>query len=84
MNLTADIQSAADTIRRYLERRPGASDTLAGVARFWVAVQRYNDSLGVVQAALDALERDGVVVRVSLANGEAIYRRKFERTIGEF
>lgn len=69
------VISAADRIRRYLETRPNAAETVEGVAKWWLARQRYADSVELAQQALDYLENKGKVVRFRLAGGKVMYRR---------
>ncbi|OIO59468.1 MAG: hypothetical protein COX57_02900 [Alphaproteobacteria bacterium CG_4_10_14_0_2_um_filter_63_37] len=70
-----EIASAADAISRYLASRPDASETLEGVARWWLLRQRYNDSLDLVQQALDRLVAQGEVVCQNTNGGQVMYRR---------
>jgi len=68
------VAGAADAIRRYLERKPNASETPEGVARWWLLSQRYRDTRQLVQKALDRLEASGHVERVHLSGGRVMYR----------
>lgn len=68
------VAGAADAIRRYLERKPNASETPEGVARWWLLSQRYRDTRQLVQRALDRLEASGHVERVRLPGGRVMYR----------
>ncbi|MFL6647563.1 MAG: hypothetical protein ACJ8J7_04550 [Sulfurifustaceae bacterium] len=69
------IVEAADAIRRYLEVRPNAAETVEGVARWWLARQRHDDTVVLARQALDYLESKGQVVRFRLAGGKVMYRR---------
>lgn len=69
------IKSVASAIQRYLAHCPDASETAEGVARWWLARQRYNDALELVQNALDTLEEDGQVERVNTGAGSVLYRK---------
>lgn len=69
------IEEAAGAISRYLETRPNAVETVEGVAKWWLLRQRYEDSLDLVQRALDFLESEGAVVRVSVSGNKTVYRR---------
>ncbi len=73
-----DVAIVADAIRRYLSSRPNATETLEGVAKWWLLRQRYDDSLDVVQQALDCLEAQGEVLKMNMAGGQVIYRRPVE------
>ncbi len=67
-------QQIADEILLYLANHPNASDSAEGIAAWWLARQRYDESVMRVQRALDELEARGLVVRSVLADGTAIYR----------
>lgn len=71
----SDLHDIADTIDRYLVSCPEASETVEGVARWWLARQRYNDSLELVQCALDVLESQGRVERIKAGKGAVLYRK---------
>ncbi len=70
-----EIVSTAEAIKRYLVTRPNASETIDGVAKWWLLQQRFNDSIEHVQLALDMLERKGEVIRVHLNDGREMYRK---------
>jgi hypothetical protein len=58
------IPAVAATIEGYLRERPDACDSLKGIADWWIARHRLQESLERTQAALDLLERNGVVQKV--------------------
>lgn len=70
-----NVQEAAEVIRRYLEVRPNAAETVEGVAKWWLTRQRFDDSVELAQEALDLLEGSGKVVKFHLAGGKVMYRR---------
>lgn len=69
------FNSVADAIRRYLAQRPEAAETVEGVAKWWLARQRYDDSVSLVQHALDYLEQQGEVEKISVTSGQVFYRK---------
>lgn len=69
------VVAAAEAIRRYLEVRPNAAETVEGVARWWLARQRHDDTVVLARQALDYLESQGQVVKFRLAGGKVMYRR---------
>ncbi len=75
MGNSEHIASTAEAIRRYLAQRPNASETVEGVAKWWLTQQRYDDSVMLVQRALDFLESQGEVVKMELQGGKVLYRR---------
>ncbi len=70
-----EIVSTAEAIKRYLITRPNASETVDGVARWWLLKQRFADSLERVQLALDMLEDHGEVIRIVMSDGREFYRK---------
>lgn len=68
------IKSIATTIKRYLLQRPNATETVEGVARWWLLQQRYEDSLEQVKLALELLEQEGTVRKIQLSDGREAYR----------
>ncbi len=70
-----EVKDIADAICRYLASRPNASETIDGVAKWWLLRQRYDDSVESVQQALDFLEANGEVIRFCVSGGKVMYRR---------
>ena len=71
----SNIVDAAEAIQRYLAQRPNAAETVEGVAKWWLARQRYDESVVLAQEALEYLESRGQVVRFHLAGGRVMYRQ---------
>ncbi len=66
--------SIGGQILRYLDLHPGASDTVDGIAAWWL--RRDTDcSIEVVQVALDELEQAGLVVVNRSQSGRIYYGR---------
>ncbi|HKQ30692.1 MAG TPA: hypothetical protein VJS66_05345 [Burkholderiales bacterium] len=74
-NEQTQVVEAAEAIRRYLDVRPNAAETVEGVARWWLARQRRGEAVALAQNALDRLEAEGRVVKFNLAGGKVMYRR---------
>lgn len=70
-----NVKDVANAISRYLASRPNASETVDGVAKWWLLRQRYEDSVETVQRALEFLEAKGEVVRLPLSGGVVMYRK---------
>ena len=70
----ADLEDVANAISRYISTRPNASETVEGVARWWLVRQRYDDSIEVVQQALNYLEARGKLTKVKVPGGKVVYR----------
>jgi hypothetical protein len=71
----SEVIEAAEAIRRYLAVRPNAAETVEGVAHWWLARQRREDTIELARRALIHLEERGQVVRFSLAGGKQMFRR---------
>lgn len=70
-----EIESTAGAIKRYLLSRPNASETVDGVAKWWLLKQRYIDSIEKVQQALDMLEGEGYLTKLQLKDGKDYYTK---------
>ena len=57
----ANDDIVAQQILEYLHEHPHACDTLEGIARWWVMRQRLNESVDVIQRALERLKTEGVI-----------------------
>lgn len=68
------VASTAEAIQRYLNTRPNASETVDGVAKWWLLRQRFEDSIEHVQQALDLLEQRGCVIKIRMNDGKEIYK----------
>lgn len=68
-----DINHVAEQILRYLEANPKASDTLEGVAQWWLMRQRLTESIVLVQGALKILEDKGLIVERRNVDGGLLY-----------
>ncbi len=69
------VNQTAEAIERYLSARPQAAETVEGITRWWLVRQRYEDSLDLVQNALDLLVERGAVEKLGLSGGHPIYRK---------
>lgn len=68
---SSEVMRIADCIRRYVREHPGAADSAAGIAAWWLREPR-----GVspeVEEALAELVREGVLQREQLADGTVVY-----------
>ena len=67
-----DVDALAAEILRYLDRHPGAADTSAGIAEWWIRRQRIDETRERVQTALDRLVAQGRIGRRE-AGREAVF-----------
>jgi hypothetical protein len=70
----ARTQRAAQALTAYIERHPLAADNELGIAQVWLPGMGIDEPLASVRSALLRLVEQGVMVRVALADGSAIYR----------
>ncbi|MGD2021473.1 MAG: hypothetical protein PVJ47_10485, partial [Thiohalocapsa sp.] len=63
VNRERDVAAVADEILRYLRSHVSASDTAEGIAQWWLRRQRLEDSLVLVEAALERLVEAALVER---------------------
>lgn len=69
----SELEDVANAIRRYISSRPNATETVEGVARWWLVRQRYEDSVEIVQQALNYLESSGRVTKLKVPGGKVVY-----------
>jgi len=67
------VTEVAEQILRYLETNPAASDTLEGVAKWWLMRQRLTESITLVEGALTLLKDKGLIVERRNADGRLLY-----------
>lgn len=63
----------SEVVERYLLAHPDASDTLDGIARWWLLRQRNEDARELVQEALDLLVQRGVVQQRVSVDGVTLF-----------
>lgn len=66
-------EEVARQILEYLQRHPHASDTLDGIAKWWVMEQRLSESVLIVRQALEQLEMEGVIHARNTPDGRTLY-----------
>lgn len=73
MDESDDISEIARQIDRYLQSHPHAADNAEGILRWWLARQRYEESVQKVEQALALLLREGAVKKQVLIDGRVLY-----------
>lgn len=61
-------------ILAYWERNPNAGDTVEGIAAWWVAEQRLSESVELVQACLEQMVTEALVLALPGPDGRRHYR----------
>lgn len=67
------VAAVVAAVVAHLQAHPLAADSAAGVARWWVGAELVGVSLEDVEAALEQLVRSGVLRRLWLVDGTALY-----------
>jgi len=62
------IRSVAQEISKYINKRPNAAETVEGVTNWWISRQRIEESIEVVENALEYLVGQQVLVKRNLGN----------------
>ena len=68
-----DVESVAAEIMGYLQERPMASDSLDGIAQWWLVQQAIVKNINLVEQALEQLANEGKVSKKTNTNSDAIY-----------
>jgi len=71
---SSDVSDIARLIFSYLQNHPRASDTLEGIASWWVMNQRLSESIDIIQRALQQLEDRGLIIRSNARGGRTLYK----------
>jgi hypothetical protein len=69
------ISVIADQVREYLCANPKATDTLEGIAGWWLSPAQGNADLEAIQQAIDLLVARREMVRILSADGQVFYAR---------
>lgn len=70
----SQVNRIAVSIRAYLARRPQARDTVQGVHCWWIEWDVPPPPVAFTEAALEQLEREGAIERITVGNS-VIWRR---------
>ena len=74
MNNSDRREQIEQLILSYLKRNPDASDTLEGITRWWVEMERINSSVEQVAAACRNLEKMGLLKKINNPSDSTLYR----------
>lgn len=70
------VLKVANEIKRYLHACPTASDSLDGIAGWWLVRQRINENLKLVEKALESLKAEGFIEANSDQFSDTVYSLK--------
>ncbi|QWP78994.1 hypothetical protein J5226_11640 [Lysobacter sp. K5869] len=68
-----DDREVESAVLAYLDRHPGAADTLDGIAAWWLPRQRYITARERIEGVLSRLVAAGVLQLRRLPDGTALY-----------
>ena len=83
VNDEGGVRAVAEEIARYLQQHPEAADSVEGIRRWWIARQRFEESLAAMQKALDYLEQQGVVAKKTFGDQRVYYLKDRKEEIGQ-
>ena len=75
MNDQRDDEKVAKAILAYLDDHPHASDTLEGIAEWWLMRHQVRVTVGTLERALQRLSEQGILEAMG-SGQERRYRRK--------
>jgi len=75
-NSLSRVEALSRLILDYLQKHPKASDTLEGIATWWLEQQRIEDLVEEVAEALELLVKKGTIIAHKNLNGTTIYKIK--------
>lgn len=70
------VEALSRLILDYLQKNPGASDTLEGIASWWLEQQRIEQLVEEVAEALELLLKKGTVIAGKKSGGITTYKIK--------
>jgi hypothetical protein len=73
MNVSASVAKVVGVLSWYLRLNPLASDTLEGIAQWWLKTD--DVSLSDLTSALEQMKQAGVIEVTNAADGQVRYRR---------
>lgn len=79
----SESKSIEEKILNYLLKNPNASDTLEGVARWWLEMEKVDHAIEMIADTLNSLLERGVIEKVPTGENISIYRisRSIKRDI---
>lgn len=69
-----DKEEVARRIMNYLQKHPDAGDTLEGISKWWVKLERVDESVDNVSVALEELVKKRKIKKREIKGGSLIYR----------
>lgn len=70
------LEKISIMILNYLRKNPEAGDTLEGITRWWLEMQRIEFSVNEVEDVLESLVRKSVIRKYKVKDGTTFYKIK--------
>lgn len=77
------VEGIAKEISHYLDEHPYAADSIEGIAEWWLARQRFEETVSLVQQAVENLMEQGQVEKVVGHSGKVIYTKAGRKEKGD-
>lgn len=68
-----------EMILNYLRKNPNAGDTVEGISRWWLEIERIDNTVDDVMKALESLLQEGSIKEHRSRGGGTIYRVNEEK-----
>lgn len=69
-----ELADVKEELLDYIKANPNSQDTLEGVIEWWIVHSRLRRGIKFVKTALQELEEEGLVVRITIRNNVEIYK----------
>lgn len=69
-----DKDEVARKIMNYLRKHPDAGDTLEGITKWWLQLEKIDESVKDVSIVIEGLIKKGLVKKEELQGGKAYYK----------
>lgn len=69
-----DREKIGELILNYLRKNPEAGDTLLGISRFWLELERIDMTVDDVAAACENLVNKGLIKIIKTESGRVFYK----------
>lgn len=67
-------EDIARMILDYLRKNPDANDTLEGISKWWLKLEKTDIAVDEVSTALDSLIKEGLIEKQTIPGNNAIYK----------
>ncbi len=72
--MNKEQEEIARMILEYIRKHPDGKDTLMGITKWWLHLEKVEKSVNDVSIALESLIKDGILERLVIKGGNSIYK----------